>query len=185
MGEFLAPLGEITYDQAVDIFAQQAEALAEAGADVLYIETMSDLNEARAAVEGTLQAGGGKPVFTTLSFDSHGRTNMGTRPEQAAETLLMMGVDALGANCGATLEMTEGAVAKMHEVAPRASLIAKPNAGLPHLVGDDVVYDATSEDLADYARKFVALGARVVGACCGSTPSHIAAIAAAVKGSSV
>jgi methionine synthase I (cobalamin-dependent) len=181
MGEFLAPLGKITYEQAVEIFAEQAAALAEAGVDVLYIETMSDLNEVRAAIEGARQAGPGLPVCATLSFDSHGRTNMGVRPEQAAETLLEMGVDAFGANCGATLEMTEGAVAKMHETAPQALLIVKPNAGLPHMVGDDVVYDATPEDMAEYARRFVALGARVVGACCGSTPAHIAAIAEAVS----
>ncbi|MBU0705285.1 MAG: homocysteine S-methyltransferase family protein, partial [Chloroflexi bacterium] len=104
----------------------------------------------------------------------------GVSPEQAAETLLALGVDALGANCGATLEMTEGAVTKIHEVAPDAILIAKPNAGKPRVVGRDVVYDATPDDMAEYARRFVALGARVVGGCCGSTPAHIAAIAAAV-----
>ncbi|MEA3339644.1 MAG: homocysteine S-methyltransferase family protein [Chloroflexota bacterium] len=181
LGEFLAPLGKITYEQAVDIFAEQAAALAEAGVDVLYIETMSALDEVRAAVEGAQQAESGLPVFATLSFDSHGRTNMGVRPEQAAETLLALGVDALGANCGATLEMTEGAVAKMHEAAPDAILIAKPNAGKPRMVGREVVYDAAPEDMAEYARKFVALGALVVGGCCGSTPAHIAAIVEAVK----
>jgi len=181
LGEFLAPLGKITYEQAVEIFAEQAAALAEAGVDVLYIETMSALKEARAAVEGAQRPSSGVPIFATLSFDSHGRTNMGVRPEQAAETLLAMGVDALGANCGATLDMTEGAVAKMHEIAPQAPLIAKPNAGKPRMVGRGVVYDATPEDMAEYARKFVALGARVVGGCCGSTPAHIAAIAATVQ----
>lgn len=181
LGEFLAPLGKITYEQAVEIFAEQAAALAEAGVDVLYVETMSALDEIRAAVEGARQAGVGAPIFATLSFDSHGRTNMGVRPEQAAETLLAMGVDALGANCGATLEMTEGAVAKMHETAPDAILIAKPNAGKPRVVGREVVYDATPEDMAEYARRFVALGARVVGGCCGSTPAHIAAIAQAMN----
>jgi len=182
LGEFLAPLGKITYEQAADVFAEQAAALAEAGVDVLYIETMSDLNEVRAAVEGARQAGSGISVFATLSFDAHGRTNMGVRPEQAAETLLALGVDAFGANCGATLEMTEGAIVKMHEAAPQAPLIAKPNAGKPRLVGQEVVYDATPEDMAEYARRFVALGARVVGACCGSTPAHIAAVARAVRG---
>lgn len=181
LGEFLAPLGKMTYEQAVAIFAEQAAALAQAGVDVLYIETMSDLNEVRAAVAGAQQAGLDIPIFATLSFDSHGRTNMGVRPEQAAETLVSLGVAAFGANCGATLEMTEGAVAKMHAVAPQASLIAKPNAGKPHMAGREVVYDATPEDMAEYASRFVALGARVVGGCCGSTPAHIAAIAAAVK----
>ncbi|GAG48787.1 unnamed protein product, partial [marine sediment metagenome] len=84
-------------------------------------------------------------------------------------------------NCGATLDMTEGAVAKMHEIAPQTPLIAKPNAGKPRTVGRDVVYDATAEDMAEYARRFVALGARVAGGCCGSTPAHIAAIARAVR----
>ena len=182
LGQFLAPLGKITNEQAVEIFAEQAAALAEAGVDVLYIETMSDLNEVRAAVEGARGAGSGTPIFATLSFDTHGYTNMGVRPEQAAETLLALGVAACGANCGATLEMTEGAVAKMHEITPQIPLIAKPNAGKPRTVGRDVVYDATPEDMAEYARRFVALGARVVGGCCGSTPAHIAAIARAVRG---
>jgi 5-methyltetrahydrofolate--homocysteine methyltransferase len=180
LGELLAPLGKTTYEQAVDIFAEQAAALAEAQVDVLYIETMSDLNEARAAVEGAQRVGSGIPIFATLSFDRHGRTNMGVRPEQAAETLLAMGVAAVGANCGATLDMTAGAVAKMHEVAPEATLIAKPNAGMPHMAEWQEVYDATPEDMADYARQFVATGVRVVGGCCGSTPAHIQAIAQAM-----
>ncbi|MEA3377423.1 MAG: homocysteine S-methyltransferase family protein [Chloroflexota bacterium] len=180
-GEFLAPLGQLTYQEAVDIFAEQAEALAEAGVDVLYIETMAALEEVRAAVEGALQAGEGTPVTATLSFDSHGRTNMGVRPEEAAEALLELGVDALGGNCGATLDMTLGAVQAMHEVAPQMPLIVKPNAGKPRMVEDEVVYDATPEDMAAYARKFLDLGARIVGGCCGSTPEHIAAIARAVR----
>ena len=180
LGEFLAPMGKITYEQAVDIFAEQARALAEAGVDVLYIETMSDLNEARAAVEGAQQVSSGVPITITLSFDRNGWTNMGVSPEQAARTLLAMGVDGIGANCGATLEMTEGALAKIHEVAPQAILIVKPNAGKPRMVNREEVYDATPADMAEYARKFVALGARIVGGCCGSTPEHIQAIAQAM-----
>jgi methionine synthase I (cobalamin-dependent) len=183
LGELMAPVGKLTYEEAVDNFTEQAAALAKAGVDVLYIETMSDLNEARAAVEGAQQAISGKPgvpIFVTLSFERGGRTNMGTRPEQAAETLLAMGVDAVGANCGATLEMTEGAVAAMHAAVPEAILIAKPNAGKPHMVGREEVYDASPEDMADYARKFVSEGVRLVGGCCGSTPAHIQAIAQAL-----
>jgi 5-methyltetrahydrofolate--homocysteine methyltransferase len=180
-GEMLAPIGKMTYEQALAIFAEQASVLAGIGVDILYIETMSDLNEMKAAVEGLKKGGGDVPIFASFSFDHHGRTNMGVKPEQAAETLQALGVTAFGANCGATLEMTEGAVAKMHEAAPQAALIAKPNAGRPHMEGRQAVYDATPEDMAEYALKFVALGAHVVGACCGSTPAHIAAIAAAVK----
>jgi 5-methyltetrahydrofolate--homocysteine methyltransferase len=177
LGELLAPIGKTTYEQAVEIFAT---ALAEAGVDVLCIETMSDLNEVRAAVEGARKAEAGIPIFATLSFDRHGRTNMGVNPEQAAEALLALGLDAFGANCGATLEMTEGAVAKMHQTAPQVPLVVKPNAGKPYTVGRQVMYDATPQDMADYARRCVALGARVVGACCGSAPAHIQAIAQAV-----
>jgi 5-methyltetrahydrofolate--homocysteine methyltransferase len=181
-GELLmAPIGKMTYEQALEIFAEQAAVLAQAGVDVLYIETMSDLDEMKAAVAGAQQAAPGIPIFATFSFDHHGRTNMGVKPEQAAETLQALGVAAFGANCGATLEMTEGAVTKMHEAAPQAVLIAKPNAGKPHMVDRKTVYDATPEDMAEYAKKFVALGARVVGGCCGSTPEHIRAIAEAVK----
>ncbi len=179
-GELLAPIGKLTYEQALEIFAEQATALAQAGVDVIYVETMSDLNEMKAAVAGAQQAASDIPIFATFSFDHHGRTNMGVKPEQAAEMLQALGVAAFGANCGATLEMTEGAVAKMHEAAPQAALIAKPNAGKPHMVGREAVYDATPEDMAEYAKKFVALGARVVGGCCGSTPEHIKAIAEAV-----
>jgi len=181
MGEFLAPLGELRYEDAVEIFAEQASALAEAGVDVLYIETMAALDEVKAAVEGALRAGKGTPVTATLSFDSHGRTNMGVRPEEAAEALAELSVDGLGANCGATLDMTLGAVEAMREVASEMPLIVKPNAGTPRLVDDDVVYDATPEDMAAYARKFVEIGARIVGGCCGSTPEHIAAVARAVR----
>jgi 5-methyltetrahydrofolate--homocysteine methyltransferase len=180
LGEFLKPLGPLTYEEAVDIFAEQAAALAEAGVDVLYIETMAALDEVQAAVEGALRVADGLPVTATLSFDSHGRTNMGVRPEEAAEALSAAGVTALGANCGATLEMTLGAVETMHESASQMPLIVKPNAGKPRLVGDDVVYDATPEQMAEYAHKFVALGAKIVGGCCGSTPAHITAIAQAV-----
>jgi 5-methyltetrahydrofolate--homocysteine methyltransferase len=180
LGEFLTPLGVLPYDEAVEIFAEQASALVEAGVDVLYIETMAALDEVQAAVEGALQVANGTPVTATLSFDTHGRTNMGVQPEEAAEALDELGVTALGANCGATLDMTLDAVEAMHKVAPSTPLITKPNAGKPRLVGDDVVYDATPETMAEYAQRFVALGARIVGGCCGSTPEHIAAIAQAV-----
>ena len=184
LGEFLAPLGELSYQEAIDIFAEQADALVRAGVDVLYIETMAALEEVQAAVEGAMRVANGIPVTATLSFDSHGRTNMGVRPGEAAEALLELGVDALGANCGATLDMTLGAIRTMGEVAhqsdPQMPLIVKPNAGKPRLVDDEVVYDAGPEEMAEYARRFVALGARVVGGCCGSTPEHISAIAQAI-----
>jgi 5-methyltetrahydrofolate--homocysteine methyltransferase len=92
-----------------------------------------------------------------------------------------MGVVATGGNCGKTLEDMEAAIQQMREVVPEAVLVAKPNAGLPRLVGDQTVYDTSPEEMADFARRFVDLGVKMVGGCCGSTPGHLAAIAAALR----
>ncbi len=181
LGELLAPLGKRTYEEAVDLFAEQAAALAEAGVDVLYIETMSALEEAKAAVEGARHVAPNLPITLTFSFDTHGRTNMGVRPEQVVRAAREWGLAAVGANCGATLEMTEGALRKMRETDPEAVLIAKPNAGLPRMVGGKPVYDATPEMMADFVAHVLPLGIRIIGGCCGSTPDHIRAIAQKVS----
>ncbi|NLE99830.1 MAG: methionine synthase, partial [Anaerolineales bacterium] len=183
LGQFLVPIGTLTPDEAIAAFAEQATALVEAGVDALYIETMSAMEEMHAAVEAAQQAAAGRnlPIFATFSFDHRGRTNMGVGPEQAAHAFVDWQLTAFGANCGATLEMTNAAISTMHAVAPDAWLIAKPNAGIPHTVGGDVIYDATPEDMAIAAARFIDLGVRVVGGCCGSTPAHIAAVAAAVR----
>jgi 5-methyltetrahydrofolate--homocysteine methyltransferase len=181
LGELLAPLGKLTVRDAADIFAEQAAALAAAGVDLLHIETMASLEEVQAAVDGARRVAPEMPIIVTLSFDTKGRTNMGVRPEQAAQALQEMGVVAMGANCGASLEMTEEAVRKMAETAPDAILVVKPNAGIPKLVDDDMVYDASPDTMAEYAQRMVELGARIVGGCCGSTPEHIRAIAQAVR----
>ena len=181
LGKFLEPIGPLSFEDAVDIFSEQTVALAEGGADVFYIETMSSMDEMRAAIEAARLADPDLPVFATFSYDHHGRTNMGVSPENAAQVLCDLGVAALGANCGSTLDMTLGAVAKMHTAVPDAPLIAKPNAGVPHAVGREIVYDATPEIMAEYALRFVELGACVIGGCCGSTPHHIAAVAAAIR----
>lgn len=180
-GEMMVPLGKLTYEAAVDMFAEQAAALAAGGVDCIYIETMSDLNEAKAAVEGT-QMACGLPVFCTFSFDTHGHTGMGVNPTRAAEAMHQLGVQATGANCGHAPEEVLEFLPKMREAAPDAFLIAKPNAGIPRMVKRKAVYDADPERMAGLARQFVELGALVVGACCGSSPEHIAAMAAAVGG---
>lgn len=180
-GEMMQPLGKLTYETAVEIFAEQARALAAGGVDVIYIETMSDLNEARAAVQGARQVCD-LPIFCTFSFDTRGRTNMGVRPAQAAETMATLGVVAVGANCGHAPEEVLEILPQMREAAPKAYLIAKPNAGIPRMVQRQVVYDATPERMAELARRYVELGARIVGACCGSSPEHISAIATAIQG---
>ena len=181
-GEMMVPIGPLTYEAAVELFAEQAQALAAGGADCIYVETMSDLNEAKAAVEGARQ-GCDLPVFCTFSFDTHGRTSMGVSPTQAAQAMAALGVPAIGANCGHAPEEVLDFLPQMRQAAPDAeaiALIAKPNAGLPRLVKRQVVYDATPERMAELARRYVELGARIVGTCCGSSPAHIAAIAAAI-----
>ena len=177
--QMMEPLGRLTPGSAVEMFAEQAGALAAGGVDFIYVETMSDLQEALAAVRGAQQACD-LPVFCTLSFDTHGRTNMGVAPAQAAQALAALGVSALGANCGHAPEEVLEILPQMHAAVPDACLIAKPNAGIPHMVKRQVVYDADPARMAELSLRYVELGARIVGTCCGSSPAHIAAIAAAL-----
>ena len=179
-GALLEPLGSLSQENAVKAFAEQAGALAEGGVDGILIETMSDLNEAIAAVKGARQATT-LPVLVTLSFDSHGRTMMGVKPAKAAKELSALGVDVIGVNCGRTLTENLAAIQEMHQAVPDAVLMAKPNAGLPHTDGSDLVYDVTPEIMAEYAQKFADLGVKILGTCCGSTPDHIKAVAEALK----
>lgn len=179
-GQLMQPMGTLTYDAAVAAFAEQAVALAEGGVDAILIETMSDLNEARAAVEGARQATD-LPILVTMSFDTNGRTMMGVKPADAAKTLWAMGVDVVGANCGRSLSENLEAIRQMREALPEAALMAKPNAGLPRMDGMQAVYDLTPEVMADYALKFAALDIKVFGGCCGSTSEHIHAAAQALR----
>jgi 5-methyltetrahydrofolate--homocysteine methyltransferase len=180
-GVLMEPMGELTYDKAVGYFAEQAAALAEGGADGIHIETMSDLQEAKAAIEGAHQATD-LPVTVTMSFDMHGRTMMGVRPEDAVKELWAMDVLAVGVNCGRTLEENLKALTEMRTAAPEVTLIAKPNAGLPRMEdGVEAVYDVTPEIMADYALKFGAQHVKMLGGCCGSNPSHITALKETLK----
>lgn len=180
-GLLMEPMGELTYEKAVEYFAEQAAGLAEGGADGIHVETMSDLGEAKAAIEGAHKATK-LPVTVTMSFDMHGRTMMGVRPEEAVRELWGMDVLAVGVNCGRTLEENLVAVTAMRRAMPDVTLIAKPNAGLPRMEGTvEAVYDVTPEIMADYALKFGAQRVKMMGGCCGSNPSHIAAVKAALK----
>jgi len=175
-GELMAPMGALTFEQALEAFAEQATALAEGGADALWVETMSDLAEARAAVTAARQATD-LPVFCSLSFGRKARTMMGVTPRQAALELWPLGLTAIGANCGEGLDMIPEVLAQMRQALPEATLIAKPNAGLPKLVEGKTVYDLAPEQFAGRMAEFVHLGAQIVGACCGSSPAYIAALA--------
>jgi 5-methyltetrahydrofolate--homocysteine methyltransferase len=179
-GRILAPLGDMEFSEAADGFAEQAAALAGAGVDLFWIETMSDLEEVHAAIEGVRRAAGDMPVITTMTFDTRGRTMMGVTPEEAARALLGWGSLAVGGNCGNGPDEIEAVVRKMHTVAPDAVLVAKANAGIPRLVQGRAVYGAGPAEMAQYALAVVRAGARIVGACCGSTPAHLEAMAEAL-----
>ncbi len=180
-GYILAPYGELTFDEAVAAFEEQARALVEGGVDVLWIETMSDLEEVRAAVEGCRRVAPAFPLVTTMTFDTRGRTMMGVTPEQALNTLSKFDVLALGGNCGNGPDEIKTVITKMHALNPDVVLVAKANAGIPHLENGVPVYDGTPEIMAEYAVQLRAEGARIIGACCGSTPSHIRAMSQALR----
>jgi 5-methyltetrahydrofolate--homocysteine methyltransferase len=188
-GELLAPYGLLSYEEAVDVYAQQASILADSGVDLLWIETMSDLNEAQAAVEGIKQVSD-LPVFCSLSFGRGGRTMMGVTPALAAETLWPLGLTAVGGNCGEGVEVMTLVLTQMRTAldemagAGQYALIAKPNAGLPHLEDGKTVFDLGPEALAAHVPHFLELGAQVIGGCCGSTPEHIAAMVRIYRGRS-
>ncbi|MGB5843186.1 MAG: betaine--homocysteine S-methyltransferase [Anaerolineales bacterium] len=175
-GEVLAPYGELAFQDAKDAFKEQASALISGGVDLIWIETMSDLEEVRAAVEGTREVSTNIPIVTTMTFDTHGRTMMGVTPEQAFETLTSFGVEALGGNCGNGPEEIIEVITRMRAIDQETILVAKANAGIPELVQGKAVYRASPETMADYAIQSYQAGARVIGACCGSTPDHISAI---------
>jgi 5-methyltetrahydrofolate--homocysteine methyltransferase len=180
-GEIFEPFGPLNEAKAVDLFAEQAAALAAGGVDVFWIETMFDLQEVTAAVAGCRIADPDIPVVTTMSFDRKGRTMMGVTPEQALESQKALGVVALGGNCGNGPDEILAVIEKMHAHDPDVVLVAKANAGMPKLVGGQTVYDADPQEMARYAQQARDSGARIIGACCGSTAEHIKAIAEAVS----
>jgi methionine synthase I (cobalamin-dependent) len=183
-GQLLAPLGTVTAREVADAYAQQASGLVEGGVDFLLLETMSDLGEAKAAIEGARRVTD-LPIFCTFSFDTHGRTMMGTQPAQVAREIGPL-VEGVGANCGRDPSEYAGFLRAMRRVMPEAApdtiLWAKPNAGLPRVEEDQVVYDATPEYMGQIALQLREAGAQIIGGCCGTTPQHVAAMATALKG---
>lgn len=186
-GELMEPMGDMTIDSAGEIFGEQIRGLVAGGVDGILIETMSDLTEVEAAVAAARREAPGLPVFATLSFDTNLRTMMGVSPAVAVQTMSEMGVDVIGANCGRGLDEMRVIAGQLAEAAGsqqegstttdgRVRLMVQSNAGLPKLQGDTFVFDGTPEEMATYAVEMRDLGFAVIGACCGSTPSHIAAM---------
>ena len=185
-GEILQPVGALSFEEARAGFAEQAAGLVDGGVDVLWIETMSDLNEVRAAVEGIRSLPTPSlPVVTTMTFDTNGRTMMGVTPVQALTALRCLEPLALGGNCGNGPAEIEAVVQAMYAADQTSGLratllVAKSNAGIPEYVNGDLRYNGTPEVMACHAVRVRDLGASIIGACCGSTPAHIQAMAAAL-----
>jgi 5-methyltetrahydrofolate--homocysteine methyltransferase len=182
-GGLFKPYGPLTDEEVTATYAEQAAALAEGGVDLLLIETMFAFDETDAAFEGARSATD-LPIVVSFSYDRGVRTMMGVKPVDVVKKYREKGAALVGANCGTTLENMEKVIADYAETAPDFPLWAKPNAGLPRMDAETnvAVYDVTPEQMGEYAKKYIALGARVVGGCCGSTPEHVAGIVKAVKG---
>ncbi len=178
-GQLLEPLGTLSLEDARQSFADQAAGLAAGGVDLFWIETMSDLEEVKAAIAG-VRSVSDLPIAATMSFDSHGRTMMGISPEQASKVLHLEEVQLIGANCGNGSDELIKAIQAIQTTNPELPLIAKANAGIPEMVGTEVVYNGSPEVMADYAVAVWNEGARLIGGCCGSTPEHIKAMAEAL-----
>ncbi len=173
-GEILAPIGPLAESDAAEAFAEQAAALAEGGADVLWIETMSSVEELKAAVAGAATTG--LPLAATMSFDTNGRTMMGVTPAQVAQLVhgLNPPLAAYGGNCGVGPAELMAAIVNLRDAAESEDvLIAKSNCGIPEYVEGEIVYSGTPELMADYARLALDAGVRIIGGCCGTTPEHI------------
>lgn len=179
-GAFIEPVGDLSFDEAKREFSVQCAALAEGGADFILIETMSDLEEVHAAVEGARVAGN-LPVLCTMTFDTHGRTMMGTSPEEAVRAAVDFGILAFGSNCGNGPDEMEKISEKMLETSPGIPLIIQSNAGIPRMEGEQVVYDVDPGRMARHAGRLQELGVRYIGGCCGTGPDHIRAMLETIK----
>ncbi len=180
-GTLLEPFGELPAADAYAAFLEQAEALAAAGVDLLNIETMTDVLEAKLALIAARTAAPDLPVMVSETFDRGLRTLTGTDPATAAAILAAAGADVIGTNCGTGPEDAAEIIRLMHEVSDRP-LIVKPNAGLPKGAGGETEYRLGPEEFARWAGEFVASGACVIGGCCGSTPEHLRHIAGRLRG---
>lgn len=177
-GALLEPLGTLSFDDAYDLFAEQVEAAVGAGCDLILIETMTDLREAKAALLAAREHSC-LPVVITMTFGEDGRTFLGTTPQVAAEVLSSLGAHAVGLNCSlGPDELLECAQAMAVRV--RCPLIVQPNAGLPRVQDGETIYDVLPEGFAASMERMMDVGASMVGGCCGTSPAHIAALRAAV-----
>lgn len=172
-GHFVKPLGDLDPEELYDAFREQARGLAAGGADLILLETQFDLAETRIAV-AAVRAECDLPILASMTFEQ-GTSLTGTTPEIFAETMLNLGVDAIGMNCGAGPEEMAPLMERLLASCP-GPVFVEPNAGLPELVNGRTVFRLPPEPFAERPPPFAAAGARLVGGCCGTSPAHIAAL---------
>jgi homocysteine S-methyltransferase len=180
LGKPLQPFGNVSVDEAVAVYREQVEGLAEGGVDLFQIETMPSLDQARAALTA-VRAVSDAPVVVSLTFTEEGTTFYGDKPEDVVRAFEALEVPVIGANCSQGPQPMLETVQRMAAVATTAKLSAMPNAGAPALVDGRYVYLCTPEYMASYARRFLAAGVTVVGGCCGTTPAHIRNLVRSVR----
>lgn len=181
-GEMMQPFGSMSEEQSLAIYTEQAQVLVSAGVDLLVIETQFDLSEAQAAVKAVRYVSGDIALVCSFSYDRGVRTMMGVKPGQMAETFNPLAVDALGINCGKSLEDNLSVLKTLKENTQKP-IWFKPNAGLPTSNADGTTsYDVTPEIMDNHVPEWIAAGARLMGGCCGTSPEHLTAIAKTVKG---
>ena len=179
-GQQLYPIGDLMFEDLVDVYKEQARVMAEAGADLFVVETMMSLQECRAAVLAIKEVCD-LPVMVSLTYNPDGRTLYGTEPATATVVLQGLGADAIGINCSTGPEDMIEPVRQMAEFAT-IPILAKPNAGLPELENGKTVYRTDAAEFASWGKKLVEAGAAIIGGCCGTTPEHIRALSEAVCG---
>ncbi len=188
-GDFLEPLGNLKTDELRDAYIQQAKSLIEGGVDGIIIETMTALDEISVAIEAAKLVVGDVAIFASMTFDKTGsdyKTMMGVDIKTAVETIISLGVDAVGFNCGTTsldeyVEIAGRFVTEVRKLSQDVAVFAEPNAGKPELVDGKAVYHVLPDKFAETAEKINLAGINIIGGCCGTTPKHIEAVARRLK----
>lgn len=180
-GELLVPMGEMTPETCSAAFAEQAAGLTDGGVDILWIETMSSLDELEAAVEGARRTSD-LPIAATMSFDTAGRTMMGVTGEAAAERMTALGLAAIGANCGNNIAETEAAVRQIVTCAGDTPVIVKANAGVPEFRGNELRYSGSPEVMGAHVQRMIDAGVSIIGGCCGTSTEHLALMRGVIDG---
>ncbi len=181
-GQFIQPLGEISEGNMFQVFCEQISAQVEGGADIILIETMSDLSEATLAIKAAKEVST-IPVMATMTFEKGARgfrTMMGVSIAQAVDSLTQAGADVIGTNCGNGIEQIIDIIHEMRRTTQKY-LIAQPNAGLPRLIDQQTVFDQSPEIMAQQVPALIQSGANIIGGCCGTTPDHIRAMVEQVR----